>query len=690
MTTVAPSTTTAGQSGVQALFNPRGIAVIGASSAPEKIGAVMAQALSSYEKPVVMVNPRSENMYASVKEAAAAVDSPLDLAVLCVPAAATAGALRSAAEAGVSAALVCAGGFTEAGDAGLEYEQDVLNVVAETGIRLLGPNTSGFFIPSRRLMASFVPGVSGLSAGSVGVISSSGGVNHSLSFQLEHAGVGVSLGVGLGAGIDLTAADVVEYLSEDPQTKVLALHVETVADGPLLLDAVRKASAMKPVVALVVGKNDITEFAQSHTGALATSWRSTCSALRHNGAVIVGDETEMVDVATALSKNRLLPNSDPGIGVITGQAGPGLIIADHLADAQVRVPPLSRQTTAKLSKLLPPLTFQENPVDTGRPDENLSSVIDAVATDPAIDGIGLYGIIEPVADFPEAISSTDLAATAVVLSVDGLQSQLQKVVKAGAARGVPVVNGPSALARGLVGLVKDSRAQWALRQPEVVGASLPLGTGPWTEAEAKDLLEAVGIRVPNRVHARSHTEAHAALDALESPVAVKIVDAGVLHKTEIGGVHLDIATHDELDAALSSLDETGAQEYLVEEMASDGVDLVVGARRDPVFGAVILVGIGGTAVEAVGDVALQPLPLREGGTASMIQQLTARDLLHGWRGGPVVNESSLAHILAVLGETLRSNPTISEIEVNPLRLDNKGLIALDAVIVAENATGKEE
>lgn len=406
--------------------------------------------------------------------------------------------------------------------------------------------------------------------------------------------------------------------------------------------------------------------------------------------MIVGDETELVDVAGALSKTRIPAHPAPGIGLITGQAGPGLIIADHLAGAEVRVPPLAGGTTAELSTLLPPLTFQGNPVDTGRPGENFSSVIGAVAADPAVHAVGLYGIIEPVVDFPEAISSAGLGETAAVLSVDGPYRQVREVVRAGTEHDIPVLNGPTALARGLVGLVKDSRAQWAITQPELRAAPIPLGARPWDEAEAKDLLEAAGVRVPTRARARSHEEAHAALATLKGPVAVKLVDAAVLHKTEIGGVHLGITTRHELDVALAALDGAGAQEYLIEEMASAGVDLVVGARRDPVFGTILLLGIGGTAVEATGDVAVQPLPLRDGATASMIQELTARELLQGWRGGPAVDVDALAHVLSVLGETLRSNPGISEIEINPLRLDHEGLIALDAVIVAESTTVKED
>jgi acetyltransferase len=670
------------RTGLEALFAPRGIAVVGASTTPGKLGAVMAEALSAYDAPLALVNPRAEGMHPGLGAAAAALGAPLDLAVLCVPAAVTAATLREAAAAGVQAALVCAGGFAEAGGPGVQHQQDVAEVVGETGIRLLGPNTSGFFVPRLGLRASFVPGVSSIAPGRIGVVSSSGGVNHAVSFRLQQAGAGVSLGVGLGAGIDVTAPDVIDHLAADPHTAVIALHIETVADGPRMMEAVRRASAVKPVVVLVVGKNDVAEFAQSHTGALATSWRTSRSVLRQCGAVLVDDETELVDAAVALSRTRVPAHPDPGVGLITGQAGPGLIVADQLAGAAVSVPRLSGATTSTLSTLLPPLTFQANPVDTGRPGPEFPEVVRAVAADPGIQAVGLYGILEPVADLPAAVEEAGLGSTPVLIAVDGPPEGTAAAVAAGAERGLPVVTGPTALARGLAALVRDARAQHGLGRAAVAAPAIAPGTGPWDEAEAKDLFEAAGIPVPARARATTREAARAAFRTLRAPVAVKLVDAAVLHKTEIGGVHLGVADEAQLEDALAALDRAGAKEYLLEEMAPSGVDLVVGARRDPVFGPVVLLGLGGTAAEALADVALRAAPLPEGATESMIEELAGKALLRGWRGGPDIDADRLTHVLATLGATLTAEPGIAEIEINPLRLTAEGLVALDAVIVA--------
>jgi acyl-CoA synthetase (NDP forming) len=671
------------------LFEPAGIVVVGASATPGKLGAAMADSLASYPSPVALVNSRITDgaMHASVAAAAASSTTRLDLAVLCVPAPATGQVLRECAASGVRAALVCAGGFSEAGEAGVEFERQVVEAVKDTGIRLLGPNTSGFFVPHRSLRASFVPGVAGLGAGSVAVVAASGGVNHVLAFHLEKAGVGVSLGIGIGAGLDISAPEVLDYLITHEQTKVVALHLENVADGPALLDAVSRLTAHKPVVALVVGRNDVSEFAQSHTGALATSWRTTRSALKQAGAVLVDDEAQLIDAASALSGQRLRPSVNPGVGLITGQAGPGLLIADALHSAGVSVPRLSAESQATIGGLLPPLTFQANPVDTGRPGEGYDRIVAAVAADPSVDLLAVYGLTEPIADLPASIAASGAAGSLPILvGVDGPETDVERSRKSAQDLGLPLLSGPTSLARGLTALVDDARAQFQRDQEFGSVEKFPEVEGPWDEVRSKELLGALGISTPPRRRCSDRTAAHNALGELGVPVAVKLVDAGILHKTDVGGVHLGINSPAALDQALDALEAVGAKEFLVEAMAPQGVDLVVGARRDPVFGPTIVLGLGGTAAEVLADVAIRTIPLSERAAAAMADDLQARDLLYGFRNGPVLDRSELARIVVRLGNALLANDGIAEIEVNPLRLTNAGLVALDAVVITEEKT----
>jgi acetyltransferase len=669
------------------LFAPHGIAVVGASRNAGKLGAAMASSLSGFADGgdyLALVNGRDETMYGSVAEAARY--GPVDLAVICVPAAACPDILAEAASAGAGAAVICGGGFAEAGGPGVEYQRRLAEVVRATGIRLLGPNTSGFLLPHAGVIASFVPGVAQVRPGKVAVVAASGGVNHALAFALTEAGHGLSLAVGLGNGVDITAPDVLDHLADDPETGAVALHIESVPDGPRLVASVRRLAARRPVVALVVGRHDVGAFAASHTGALATSWRTTRAALAQAGAVLVDDERELVDAVGALSVTRARPGTDPGVGVVTAQAGPGLLLLDDLRGRRARVPELTAATQATLAGLLPPLTFQRNPVDTGRPGPELGAVLSAVGADPRIDVIAGYALHEPDAvDIVAAAREGSTVGVPLVLGLGGTGEAVVRGRRALLEAGIAVAADPRGVAAATAALLADARARTrtAAATDHIV---VPTGiTGEHDEHEAKDLLDRLGVATMPRRACSDRAAAHTALAELGGPVAVKLLDAAVLHKTEIGGVHLGIRTPTELDTALDGLDAAGARRYLVESMAPAGVDLVVGARRDPVFGPIVLLGLGGTTAEALADVAIRLAPLAPAEAAAMPEELAGRALLGGWRGGPVLNPDDLARVVASLGTLLAANPHLDEVEINPLRLTAHGLVALDAVIITREA-----
>jgi acetyltransferase len=437
------------------------------------------------------------------------------------------------------------------------------------------------------------------------------------------------------------------------------------------------------VVALVVGRHDVSAFAASHTGALATSWRTTRAALAQAGAVVVDDERELVDAVGALAATRVRPSADPGVGVITAQAGPGLLLLDDLRGRGARVPELADGTQRALSELLPPLTFQRNPVDTGRPGPEFGRVLAAVADDPGVDVVAGYALHEPEAvDLVAAVKEGRAAGAPVVLGLGGAGAEVARERRALLEAGIAVAADPRGVAAATAALLADARARSRAFEPPPAPAAVPTGLGgSYDEHRAKTLLERIGVATLPRRACEDRTAAHAALAQASGPVAVKLLDASVLHKTEIGGVHLGITTPAELDAALDTLDAAGARRYLVEAMAPSGVDLVVGARRDPVFGPVVLLGLGGTTAEALADVAIRLAPLTAEQAAAMPAELAGRALLAGWRGGPVLDTLELGRLLAALGDLLAANPALDDIEINPLRLTADGLVALDAVIV---------
>ena len=693
----APQLHSAAQEGLGALFDPRGIAVVGASRHPGKLGAVMARSLTVFTGRLALVNARDhgDGFHASVRDAAQ--DGPVDLAVLCVPAPATAAALAEAADAGARAAVICGGGFAEAGPEGEAHQRDVAAVIARTGVRVLGPNTSGFLAPAHRLTASFVPGVAEVPAGRVAVVAASGGINHALAFLLAEAGHGVSIAVGLGNAVDVTAPDVLEHLAGDPATGAVALHIESVHDGRRLVDAVSRLVRTRPVVALVVGRHDVAAFAASHTGALATSWRAARAALAQAGAVVVDDERELVDAVGALSLVRLPPASDPGVGVVTAQAGPGLLLLDDLRGRGAAVPELADDTRRELADLLPPMTYQANPVDTGRPGLGFDRVLGVVARDPGVDLVAGYALHEPDAtDLVASVTAFLDAApgTPLVLGVGGIGADVRSARRDLLALGVPVAADPTGVAAMVGAVLADARAQhraeWrpGARHAGVLRTTAPLepaggpGQGPWDEDQAKVLVGRLGVATMPRRACANRADAHQALTDLGGPVAVKVLDATVLHKTETGGVRLGVGTAEQLDQALDGLEGAGAQRFLVERMAGDGVDLIAGARRDAVFGPLVVLGLGGTTAEVLADVALRLAPVSAIEAAAMPDDLAGRAVLDGWRSGPVLDRSALAEVMMALGALLVAHPHIAEIEINPLRLNADGLVALDAVCIA--------
>ncbi|MEU0073497.1 acetate--CoA ligase family protein [Streptomyces sp. NPDC006332] len=669
---------------LEPLFAPRAIAVLGASATPGKLGAAMTDSLASFPGPVLKVNAGrpdpDRGFFPTVAEAAAAHGIAPDLVVTCIPAAATAGAVRDAVGAGARAALVCAGGFAEAGGDGALHQQALAEVVRDTGIRVLGPNTSGFLAPHRRLTASFVPGVGDLEPGPVAVVAASGGVNHALAFALAEAGVGLRLGVGLGNSLDVTQADVLNHLAEDDGVRAVALHVETAAEGRRLTEAVRRLTDRVPVVALVVGRSDIGDFARSHTGALATSWRVTRTALRQAGAVLVDDERDLVDAVTALSRVRLPANPRPGIGLVTAQAGPGLLLTDDLRSHGIQVPPLVERTVKELRELLPALTYLNNPVDTGRPSPALTQVVERVSEDPGIDVTAVYGLLEPTAVDLPAVLAAARTATPLVAVVGGPVEQARRTRRELGEAGIPCAATPASGSVMVRALVEDAAARTRLDAVVTASEALTLPPlGPVDEHTAKDVLADLGVRTPARRVCADPAAAHAALDELGGPVVVKILDAEILHKTEVGGVQVGIRTHEELDEALARMPTSPA--LLVEQMAPAGPELIVGVRRDPVFGPVLALGAGGTAAEILGDVSLRLAPLSANEAHAMLDELATRAMFLGARGATPVDRARLTHVLQALA-SLAADDAVTECEINPLRvLPDGDVVALDAVLL---------
>lgn len=681
------------------LLNPRSIAVVGASVDPAKAGSQALRSLSGFPGSLVAIHPReAEVQGVRAYPTFAALPEPVDLAILAIPAQHCVKAAADAAARGVGGIFIISGGFGETGEAGGALQKELGRICRETGLRLLGPNTSGFINPHNACVASFVPGVDKLSKGRIAVVAQSGGVNLSVSFLVEHLGEGLSLAVGLGNAVDVCSADVLAMLADDPNTHAIALHLEGVPQGRELFDVLRKVTRRKPVVALVAGRADIGEFAVSHTGNLMGSHQRTVAALAQAGVVVVDSTEALAQAAAVLAYRRLPPKRRNGFGLVTGQAGPGLLIVDGLKSAGVDVPELGAEALERVQALLPPMTFVKNPVDTGRPSPAFPQIVAHVAQDERIDAVLVFGlsepsVLEPLAALQPAIQ---VSGKPVIFGTLGMTSDLLPALAALRVNAISAVLSPERLVLAATSLDADSRAQWRLAAEAQVSRSQERHTrleGPFNEARAKELLADYGVRSPQRRLCDDRKQAVAAFAALRKPVVVKIAADDVAHKTEVGGVFLDIRDEAGLLNALDSIDRIPTStpgRVLIEEMAPLGVELIVGAVRDPSWGPCVVIGLGGVLAEAVADSTVRLAPLSANDVAEMLESLRGKKLLDGFRNLPKCNRDAIAAVAIALGRLMAEHPEITEVEINPLRVNAEGALALDALVVLEQARSTQE
>lgn len=676
------------------LFDPKSIAIVGASAAPEKPGYQMVKAFEKFPGRIYPVNPRGGAVLGSeIYKSLSDIPEPVDLIAMVVPPQASADVLREAAACSAGAAFMVSGGFSETGGDGHKRQAEILKICHDGGIRLLGPNTSGFMRPSKKLFCTFLPAAAGLKPGKIGIVAQSGGINITMAFMANELRLGISLSVGIGNGADVSVADAIDYLADDPATEVIAVHLEGVSDGRVLFDTIRRTVPRKPVVVLPVGKADLGGFAESHTGNLMGTYALTCAGLRQAGAVVVDTTTALIDAAHALSNARLAPAAAPGVGILTGQAGPGLLMTDKLRSAGIDVPEIGAETISKIAGLLPPLTYLKNPVDTGRPLASFGEVCSTLARDPVVDTLLIYALHESDSvDFAAAIgTAADLSGKPCVYGTQGMNKDIGPLMKALEKRGVTAIASPDRAALATQALVEDSRAQHRLTalstDNSLQNTSMPPLPRVLDEASAKDFIGEWGIATPQRIVCTTHAEAQTAKRKISGSVVVKILDPRITHKTETGGVHLGIRAAKQLDAALAQIDSiksrTRKKRYLIEAMAPPGLEVIIGARNDPSWGPVVLLGLGGTAAEVLEDVSMRLAPVDKPAALAMIDELKSAALFNGFRGAPKVDKQALADVIVAVGHIVLETPGIREIDLNPVRVygDGDGVLALDALIV---------
>jgi acyl-CoA synthetase (NDP forming) len=693
---------------LSALFAPRSIAVVGASSNPQKIGGIPLdyQRRFGFDGALYPVNPNAERIqelpaWPSLR----AIGQPVDLAILSVPAALVDSALDDAIAAQVKGVVLFSSGFAEIGADGAAAQTRLGDKARAAGVRLIGPNCLGFMNIARNVYATFspAPGVGRVAAGRIGLVSQSGAFGAYAYSMARARGVGLSLWATTGNEADVQFADCLAWLAQDPATDVIMGYMEGCRDGPRLRAALALAQAHgKPVVMVKVGSTALgAQAAASHTAALAGDDAVYSAVFRQYGVLRARNLTEFFDLAhSAAVAGR---PRDRSIGLFTLSGGVGALMADEASAQGMDVQPLSEAAQDTLRSWVP-FAAPRNPVDiTGQvtndmsllersarvmlDDRGFASWMGFLAAAGASDAF--WPVLRDLVGSLRAAYPDTLLAISTLLSPER-RAELEAMrclVFADPSDGIRTM-------AALAGLKTGAAAVTALAP-----SSNPLRLAPGTlsEPDALALLAEAGVPVVAHRVVHSADEAAAAAEAIGDAVVVKIVSADIPHKSDVGGVALGLrgaaqaraAFERTRDHALSARPDARLDGALVARMLTGGVECIAGVHRDPVFGPVLMFGLGGIHVETLRDVSLRALPIARDDALAMVRELRAFAILDGARGRAPVDIESIADALCALaGFALRAGDSLDSAEINPLIARPKadgGCVAVDALVVGRAA-----
>ncbi len=695
----------AGRVSIAEVLSPRSVAVIGASEAFDKFGGrVLAYLVRhGYAGAVYPINPHRDRLlglqaYPSV----VAVGQPIDVAILAVPVDSLAASIRDCAEGGVGCAVIITAQLAEAGPEGEARQREILAIAGAAGMRILGPNCLGLVNPHQRLAltASFAFDSDTLPAGPVAIVSQSGALMATMFARAADAGIAASVMVSFGNQADLDVADFLDHLAGDPTTRAVGLYLEGLAAPErFLASADRLRAAGKPLVVAKAGRTETsTRVARSHTASLAGSYPVFVAAARAHGVIAVDDPVAAVFAADALQR---WPNSGgraSGIALFSGSGGAAAMAGDQIVEAGLTLARPSAETQAALRTYLSSATI-ESPYDLGAfrrgfVAADFTAAMRLVAEDPAT-GILVYvmstqPVMAEIADCLIDISRTMAKPVLPVFITGTIADPIRRQLAEG---GLPYYDSLDDAIRVLRAL--DAAAGMAaLAAPPARPCPCPanfasLSPGLLTEPEVKALLTEYGVPAGRERLARDASEAAAAAEAIGYPVAMKAVVRGLIHKSDIGAVKLGLTDAQAVHQAWSdigravdrALPQALLDGCLVAEMIKGEVELIVGARADPQFGPVVLVGFGGLFVEVLGDVALALAPIGPAEAVALLRRLRLWPLLEGVRGRPPADVAAVAEIVSRVSWLAHDlGPRLVELDINPLLVGaaGKGARAADA------------
>jgi acetyltransferase len=701
---------------LEKLFSPRRIAIVGAGNERASVGHIVLRNLvdEGFEGVVYPVNPGRESVH-GIQAYASVADTPAppDLAVVCTPAASVPEVVRGCGEAGVPALAVLSAGFRESGDAGAALERDVAREAARfNGMRILGPNCLGLMVPHLGLNASFSATMP--ADGHVAFLTQSGALATSVVDWATAEGVGFSQVVSLGNMLDVDLGDLIDHIARDQRTRSLVLYVESVTNARKFMSAARAFALSKPIVAYKGGRFPASaEAAVSHTGAIAGGDAVYDAAFERAGIVRVGRIADVFATAELLARVRV--PSGARLAIVTNAGGPGVMAADALLARGGTLAELSTETRATLDELLPPSASAANPVDVlGDADpRRFREAVEAVLADRGADAVLVILTPQAMTDptgAAEAVAGTRGTAGKPLLAAWMGGPSVEAGAGVLSSAGVATYEYPEQAVDAFMHLVAYSRDLATLyetpraipvsfeldrsRVKELMGPVLSEADEVLSETASKTLLDAYEIAVTKPVAAASVEDAVTLAKDIGYPVVLKVRSPDITHKTDVGGVATGISTPEEVEAAYRRMVEAVAerrpdariQGVTVQPMAgTPGYELLLGARMDPTFGAVIALGAGGIAAELMEDRTLGLPPLNERLARQMLESLRIWPLLSGYRGRPGVDLDALLETIMRFSYLVADYSEIAELEINPLLATPSGAIALDARAVVDQS-----
>jgi acetyltransferase len=691
------------QSDLSVFFRPSGVAVIGASRDPQKLGHGVVRNLQSvkYDGPIYPVNPKEDEILGlKVYRATSEVPDPVDLAVIAVPAKYVPEELKACGKRGIKGAIIISGGFRETGAAGLALEDELKKISAEYGIRIIGPNCIGTIDAHTPLNSTFVVGMP--RPGDIAFLSQSGAMAAAVMDWAVGSGVGFSRIVSLGNQTDVASTEMLSQIGRDGKTKVITGYLESIDNGRAFVEAATDVAKELPVVILKAGRGASgSKAAMSHTGAMAGDLEAYKAAFRRSGVLWANTMEELFDWGRALAWQPL-PKGNR-VAILTNAGGPAILAADALEELGMTLAPLTADTKAFLRRRVFAAASVENPVDilAGAGPATYALCLDALLTDETVDAVI---VVQAPQDWFEPLSLAEVIGEVANSSL-GRQKPILSVIMGLAStseatqilhrRHIPNYAFPERVGTTLGAMWQRKKWLDEVKEQEhslwdtnlVLPNSDFLLTPGWqAPADSELLLNCHQIETPKGGFASTQAEAIEIAERIGYPVVMKLVAEGITHKTDVGGVALNLANSKDIEREFDLMCSRSAAHSVrmlgvsVQQMVKGSAELIVGIVRDPQFGPLVMVGLGGTAVELNKDVAFELAPVTPKIAGDMLDRTAAGKLIAGYRGAHPADRQAAIDAIVKLSRLVIEHPEIAEIEINPLIVlpEGHGAVAVDA------------